>query len=189
MANAKKKVKKSKFKLSKRSIIFASIAGALVLVLGGFWLQSYLVEKQTLADLSDANKELRIVYDNILELNKDSIDSSYYRDDCSVSNVSWMEQRVSCGPSGRVVMAGAQEPSEVRNNLAKVDKNSGLNMKDITISNQTEVTSISANLESKLEGVNCYVGYGKNQLTNQWEYWMTCRKDVPNFLPGYTVEQ
>lgn len=186
MATVKKKIKTGKYRLSKSTIIFVSILGVMLLLIGALALKSYLVERQTLAELVSVGKELKIIYNNLLEYNKGNTAGSYFRNDCSIGHTSWLEERVSCGPSGRIVL---QEPSEIgaiKNNLIKVDKNSELRSTTLTSNGQSEV---NVNLELSGMDIKCYAGYSKNQLSGRWEYWMTCRKEVPRVLPNYTIEK
>lgn len=187
MANAKKKVKKAKIKPSRRSIIFASLAGVLLLVVGGYWLRSYLTEKQALAELSTAGKELRIVYNNILELNKDNIENSHFQDDCSVSNASWLEQKISCGPSGNVELKTPIDLEEAAELVADSIQGNGLGLRVEDIVTGQNSVGVSTGVNEA--GIKCYVGYSQNSLTDAWSYGLVCRKTVPNFLPGYTVEE
>lgn len=181
--------KKTKFRPSKRLIILFSIASVALLLIGGLRLSSYVLEKQVLTELSRASSELKVVYNNIVENNKGNILSSYFRDNCSIGHTSWLEERVSCGPSGRIVLKSASEIDLVQQNLSSSTKNSVFSATEPVVNDVSGKTSAGIDLESSTVNTNCYAGYGKNQLDNNWYYWMTCRKDVRSVLPGYTVEE
>jgi|GEM_PF-5383725 len=186
MAKAKKNTKTAKYKLNKRLIIVMSVVGVLLLIGAGFWLQSYFVEKQTIADLSAVNKELRIIYDNVLELNKDNVSGSYFRDNCSVSNVNWLEQKKSCGPSGNVILKSAVNLEGAKKILAESIQGSKLGLSANDLNTGQDLIGGSTGTNEK--GIKCYVGYSKDNVTDAWSYGFMCRKEVPDFLPGYTIE-
>lgn len=186
MANAKKKQNSTKQRIGKRALIILSITGAVLLIAGGLLARSYLIERLTLSELSSTADELKVAYDNIRKSNEGNIVSSYFRNDCSLANVSWLEQRISCGPSGNIVLKTATGVVSAADTVSQ-------SIKEISIGNipnvESSQDSTGVSWKTEKSGVKCFISYSEDIVTHHWGYDLVCRKDVSNVLPGYVVEQ
>lgn len=172
--------------VKKRYKILAGISGIILSLVCFVWIRSYLSERQAIEVLSSSTNELRIAYDNLLEDNKGNILSSSFRNSCSISNVSWLEQRVACGPSGDISL---KNPVDLKTAAAYLNETTSVVGDEIGFS-EIEVGQSSVNVSSKPDetDVRCSMNYGQNIVTKTWSYDLVCRKNVGRVLAGYTVE-
>lgn len=189
MVTAKKGLKKAKSRLSKRSIVFLSIVGFLLLLIGVMRLRTYLIEEQAINELSESSEHIKILYDQMLTANADNVADSNFGNKCSESSVKIGKGRIVCWTGGVIILkndiglesAGRiMERSVIGNRLS-----SGT---EANISDNQYYQGVSINYRSLYQDVICDGNYGQSH-TKEWSYSISCRKDVPNFLPGYTVEK
>lgn len=187
MVIAKKKAKTAKLKLNKLSIVVISIVGVVVLVIGGLWLRSYLIEKQAINELVSAGDKLKAVYNNLLTQTEGNTAHIFFRYDCSMSNVNWLEQKISCGPSGNITVKEALiDFDNVAQNLTQLTKGSGFDINPVDVEVGQDSVSIAVEFS---KDIRCHISYSQNTLNHEWSYSLVCRKNVDRVLPGYVVEE
>ncbi len=190
MPNAKKKVQKPKFELSKMSMIVAMSAGMLLLVAGGLWLRSHVVEKQSLDELSDLSNHVQSLYAKLVDANNGNIVNSHFGNTCSESSVEIGNGRIVCWTGGTVVLKEdvGLEAAAAAIEVVANDSLIGSDAKAV-VSDSQYYKGVSVDYKSSYADVVCSGSYGQNATTGRWSYSVACRKEVSNFLPGYTVEK
>ncbi len=190
MVTTKKESKKVKQQLSKRSVVILSALGAVLLLVGIMWLNSNLEERRTLSELSELNTHMRALYNQMLTANTNNVASSDFGNKCSESSVEIGRGRIVCGVRGVIVLkndiglerAGRIMESSVMGN--SLNSNAKAN-----IYNSQYFEGVSLDYVSPYHGIVCDGSYGQSTATKQWSYSLSCRKDVPDFLPSYTIEK
>lgn len=179
--------KKNELNINKRILIYLVILGVIVLSVSGIWLKVYYMEKQTISELSDVSKELRLVYDNIIHDSGGNIKSTYFRNDCSVSNKSWLEQQISCGPSGNIILNDSVNIATAGDILTSALKgiDIGIEIADIKIGQE----SVDLSSKPNDRGIKCSLYYSQDLSSGVWSYGLVCRKDVSRVLPNYAVRE
>lgn len=190
MVKQKKKARLPKSKHNKRLVIAASIIGVLLLAAGGLWLRSYLVEKVSIGELSRLSEDVEGIYARLLEASGGNIASSQYGNNCSESSVEIGKGRIVCWTGGVIRLKQDVGLKTASNSMEDSVKGSALgsNTEAVTSSSQY-YTGVSIKYRSPYKDVICDGSYGQNTNTRTWSYSVSCRKTVPNFLPGYTVTE
>lgn len=190
MGKVNKKPIKAPAKLSRSLIVLISIAGFLLLLIGVFWLGSYVREKQTISELSVASIEVKRIYDHMLGLTGEEVKASTFENKCSEASVEIGRGRIVCAAEGSIVLKadiGLEKAAQVLETSASdnlLNSNSKAN-----IYNQNSYSVVSIGYKSPYKDMTCDGSYSQILSTKLWSYTIGCRKDVPDFLPGYTVEK
>lgn len=166
-------------------IFLGILAG--VLLIAGVIAYKYVADYHIpLQQLERVSQDLRPIYDKLLVENKGNVVSSYYRNECSESSVKYGRGKVSCGFEGRVVLK--DQDSELQKTSRIIRNFIEDNLHDYALDNDNtnDIDSMYYKINTG-SAIKCYLGYGKNDYSNHYEYGVFCRQSVKNFLPGYQI--
>ncbi len=189
MPNHKRILAKSKRSflnvVKKHPILVSIFCIALVGIMSTF-IYRYYEQQKTLNDLQAVSKELRVIYQNILEENMGDVSVSYFRNECSFAYVGPYSKSISCGLGADIALNKDISTRVAGQVIRSAINDSKLNPgSDVDIEERTA----SIDLNPGQNGVRCYIAYGKDTSNNSWGYHLSCRRSVPDFLPGYVVKE
>ncbi len=177
----------------KKRPILASIFCIAIVVAVSTLANKYYEQQKTLNELSAVSKDLRVIYDKLLASQEGNIASSYFRNECSTGNASWLVRYISCGPTGRVTLKNNGDRRIAANAIADGPyKENDFSIKYISESismPDSGTDDMYVDLEHNSAILPCYVIYGKNVSNSNWGYTIGCSMTVPDFLPDYVVKE
>ncbi len=174
-----------KLKDKKVIVILIVIAGLVLVAVSGFFLNSYLVQQSTLKELEASNKSLKVMYDKLLKQSGDNVENSYFKDRCSYSYRGPYEKVYSCGAGAKITL---KKKIDVDTAASHIQDSAGASKTSILDREVYDETEVRYRVESWSGNIECFVGYGEDQITGDWVYSMFCRGDTPGPIPGYEIE-
>lgn len=190
MATKKKVKKKSNKKLTSDVIIVLSVIGIVFVCFFGFWLKSYIPERKSLSELADVGKNLEVVYNKLLAVNDGNVQDSYFGHECSEASVEIGRGQIVCSVVGMVTLKHDDSLERAKQVLEQTVNSSGLNLHEQgKIYNGEYYSAVTLVYKSPYDVVDCDGHYAQSNLSKKWIYSISCRKTVPDFLPGYTIEK
>lgn len=161
--------------------IFLGILAGLLLI-GGVIAYKYVVDYYIpMQQLDQASKDLRPIYDKLLDKNKGNVSGSYYRNECSESYEKYGKGTVKCGPSSKIVSIKEQNLGDSLDDIDGIDVNFDYGQYD-------EADDYAyLDIIHKETKIKCHIMYGTMNYGKSWGYSAWCFNNVKNFLPGYQI--
>lgn len=171
---------------SKRYILLGILLG--VLIIGGTVVWKYLEWRQPIDQLESANADLKPIFTQLTERYSGRIKDSYYRNECTESSEKYGKGNITCGPVGVIYLKEDISRNEAKDIVRKIVLNNtkfdnqvyGKALSD----NQDNSDEIYTKFVHKSSKSECLLNHAQDNT-----YYLTCRQHVPDFLPGYTIEQ
>lgn len=179
MSSKRKSEKKEKLILNRWSIVAVTMFGILSIVLLAVWISYFLSEKRSLAELSSAGTDLKVVYGQIANKYEDTSAQSHFRYECHESSTEIGKGRIVCGPNATIYLKGTVSEQDLKDSVGAIVKGSGLFQGVSSGSSSAQGISLSFSHGS----TDCYLSGNSKEIS------VYCIKTVPDFLPGYTVEK
>ena len=175
-------------KPNKKLIVISVLLGILAIIFISLKFKQGYEQQQTMRDLDAAGKELRVIYDKLVELNGDNVVKTDWSKECEEASAKYRRGQVSCGIDGRITVSsdigfGQTETLIIRS----LDGSSFYKNQESIGSISEDSSNLRFALNSTWQGIYCYISYYKNMLDDMWRYNISCRKQVPDFLPGYLI--
>lgn len=175
-------------KPNNKPIVISLLLGIFVIVFIGLKFKQGHEQQQTIRDLDSASKELRVIYDKLVELNGDNVVKTDWSKECEEASVKYRRGQVSCGIDGRITLGSDIGFSQADTLIIRSLERSSFHKNQEPIGSISEDSSnLRFALSSMWQGTYCSISYYKNMLDDMWNYNISCRKQVPDFLPGYLV--
>ena len=184
-----KKNNKSSKKPSRRNLILIGIVTLALCFIAATMILKVLNQQRDMRELDAAGKDLRLIYDELIELNKDNISSSTFGKECSESSVKYGRGDITCGVYGSIYLFKGVSLDEAAAALVRAVNNNGRNYNIMpSISDTQYHKGVSLRYELGFKEAGCFATYEKNALDDGWHFFFGCNKSVPDFLPGYAIE-
>jgi hypothetical protein len=186
---ATSKTKKQPFGKRRLAIIIAITTIITGLIFTTLKIQSFAEQQRSLGDLQFASQALKPVYDGLLADNKNDIQGTYYENRCTYSYRGSYAKSISCGPLGVIKIKSDTTISSAEKMITE-NTHQNIIFTGHEPKIQTWSTKPSVVMESdmfKSKEITCYVLWSQRDEEKVHVYTLGCRKQVPDFLPGYKI--
>lgn len=184
----KKQSKNSNKMKASKVVIFTLVIGvACALVVAIVLFATKQPSRAQIDALDKASEDLHQLYTKLMDTPGVDVTSASFKKSCHQASAKFSEGAITCGPEGRISIDNNQSVESQKNNAESI-----LNNLDVFTYNTAEgirddrtnnVTGFVLHFTHRETGVPCSL------ISESQKYIISCFETVPDFIPGYIVDE